>query len=699
MDKLKTKLEYIKTHTDKIKRKVKENKIALIPDKIDNYAEEASYIPLSKYTETREVINRLTEQDPNFNSSSIFYPNETYTIKLKNSIIVNPPSYLNKVEDHDEEYSEVYTVNFLDLGEIQFMNKDYYEITNNGKESTLQEGYTYSLKFITKDGSYYSYYVNDYIYPYSDIIVEGVEIPIEERNNLPNIVLFPLSNRLRLNSKKLQLQVSFLSNYIDIDRYTNMIYFLFSDNPDDLQLNNDNVRVTSYVNVDSIAHPRLDIDNSFFGKKIYLKAIYQYYSWGEKIEVESNVFEIDISEKFETFTNWFLSEYKPQLEPIQVTSPEVVDFDSSPKEVEETDDWTPEPDWYDIEAIVSKDNPDYPTKFPGAIIALIDDTSDEISLKNTSWGRNGYDKIVLSDGKEWNSESELAADDYKHIWDKTKDKECSKGYKTRWICYYFGDSYFDYAYHCYQDYYTPDALYVIYKNIYSGCQYSNTNWSNVKKLQAIKMIENKRKRIVVDTNTTEGWVTFRNLESLKSLTGGIFQFKGRDNYPIHFDFQDSKLNSKIIKKFTLNYYNTGIKPEKMKIKLGNLLYNNCIGEDLDLQDFYYIPISKIYNLGVIKGPHSIAKIDFENITQTTNGGCQIEQIDEIVNIKSSTNWFSNNIVPVDLLVKVINALYDYSNATEEEKSTEHKLTLGTTNLAKLTDEQKQIAINKGWKLA
>ena len=71
-----------------------------------------------------------TEQDPNFNSSSIFYPNETYTIKLKNSIIVNPPSYLNKVEDHDEEYSEVYTVNFLDLGEIQFMNKDYYEITS-----------------------------------------------------------------------------------------------------------------------------------------------------------------------------------------------------------------------------------------------------------------------------------------------------------------------------------------------------------------------------------------------------------------------------------------------------------------------------------------------------------------------------------------------------------------------------------------
>lgn len=48
----------------------------------------------------------------------------------------------------------------------------------------------------------------------------------------------------------------------------------------------------------------------------------------------------------------------------------------------------------------------------------------------------------------------------------------------------------------------------------------------------------------------------------------------------------------------------------------------------------------------------------------------------------------------DSLMSVINALKDYS-----ESGTTYKLTMGTTNLAKLTDAEKAIATEKGWTLA
>ena len=53
---------------------------------------------------------------------------------------------------------------------------------------------------------------------------------------------------------------------------------------------------------------------------------------------------------------------------------------------------------------------------------------------------------------------------------------------------------------------------------------------------------------------------------------------------------------------------------------------------------------------------------------------------------------------VDSLMVVISALYDFTGKGESIADISGKLYLGSTNLAKLTDEQKAIATNKGWSL-
>ena len=59
-----------------------------------------------------------------------------------------------------------------------------------------------------------------------------------------------------------------------------------------------------------------------------------------------------------------------------------------------------------------------------------------------------------------------------------------------------------------------------------------------------------------------------------------------------------------------------------------------------------------------------------------------------INLSSSTK------ISHDSIISLLNTLYDYSGTT-----TTRKLTLGTTNLAKLSDEEKAIATDKGWTLA
>ena len=95
---------------------------------------------------------------------------------------------------------------------------------------------------------------------------------------------------------------------------------------------------------------------------------------------------------------------------------------------------------------------------------------------------------------------------------------------------------------------------------------------------------------------------------------------------------------------------------------------------------------------------TILGIDISNAIYVTNliASCPaLKNITFIGVIKAAGLYLTIAGLTHESLMSAINALYDY--ASEGSTST-HTLTLGSTNLAKLTDAEKAIAISKGWTL-
>ena len=135
---------------------------------------------------------------------------------------------------------------------------------------------------------------------------------------------------------------------------------------------------------------------------------------------------------------------------------------------------------------------------------------------------------------------------------------------------------------------------------------------------------------------------------------------------------------------------------------------------IDMGDmFYYCPSLKIVsslntsNATNISGMFtscsslmSVPLLDCSNVTSIYNvfGYSDIKTLTDLggfKNIKVNFNIQRAPNLTVQSLMNVINNLYDFRANGE---STTRTLQLGTTNLNKLTDEQKAVATNKGWSL-
>jgi hypothetical protein len=108
------------------------------------------------------------------------------------------------------------------------------------------------------------------------------------------------------------------------------------------------------------------------------------------------------------------------------------------------------------------------------------------------------------------------------------------------------------------------------------------------------------------------------------------------------------------------------------------------GTDFGFMFAYCNLLTSVPQLDVSSGTNFGAMFSFTR-SLTDFGG--------LLNVKFSFDLGVCQSLTHDSLLNVLNGLYDLTGNTSQ------KLTLGSSNLAKLTDEEKAIATNKNWTLA
>ena len=92
------------------------------------------------------------------------------------------------------------------------------------------------------------------------------------------------------------------------------------------------------------------------------------------------------------------------------------------------DEWQPNPNWWDIKKILDEDTRDYPGKV-GVILYNFNDVSDfELSS-------SGMTAVATSDGAFYTYADN--GTNVSHNWDTAQDKDDGRGFKTRWVVYYY----------------------------------------------------------------------------------------------------------------------------------------------------------------------------------------------------------------------------------------------------------------------
>ncbi len=332
------------------------------------------------------------------------------------------------------------------------------------------------------------------------------------------------------------------------------------------------------------------------------------------------------------------------------------------RNIPQTSDWQPEPDWWDIDTILENDTEDYPAK----MIVLLSNGLDTMNFTmNTT---NKIAKIKTSDGMEYTKTST-------HTWDKIKDKECSLGYKTRYYIIYFSSEVSTFEYDMTSIPTNFSNLYIIIKNLEVQAQAGSarTWFSHHHLLESVKLINSK----IIDRNS---YLFYQDC-SLKEIDFNRVYING--SYAFSYCFSITNFDGLNFIDFT---------------SLENSFSN--------LGPYVKIPIFDSSNIKNFiqafsgsMGIREIESIDFNSATNVVNCfyNCKsLQNINQISNIKISGLSFSSCILlNHDTLIRILNALHDHSTDTENV----HTIIFGATNLTKLTDEEMAIGQNKGWTIS
>ena len=353
----------------------------------------------------------------------------------------------------------------------------------------------------------------------------------------------------------------------------------------------------------------------------------------------------------------------------------------------------------------------------------------------TTMNISGFQKYKLSDGQIITTTSTL---DLNNLFDISQDKDCLKGYKTRYIIGYTNDEVIV------NNIIPRNVLYVIFDKVRMSS--GNNRFQNCYLLQALKFKNNAgingdslsscfnndynlQKIDGLDcsniTNLTNAFLYNLKLKTIANLNLGKVNnintaFTGCVNLIDLGNIDLSELNVSLttlnpfmynlaikdLSKYTINVYNIIFQYMYLLEKLPQFsvefikpttyfLFNCYLIEEIPYKlkpvysnNSFYIA-NNCYNLKKIK------YVDFINVDNANSFSCFLNcnnliEIEEVYNIHTPLNFSTNSLLNKSTLLRILNALVD---RTDETALT---LTLGATNLAKLTDEEKAIATEKNW---
>lgn len=360
---------------------------------------------------------------------------------------------------------------------------------------------------------------------------------------------------------------------------------------------------------------------------------------------------------------------------------------SSIPQTVKADDWKPEADWWNIEEILENDTEDYEAK----VILLLTDELDNTGILQEI---KGFSKYKLSDGQVFTPQNYTQTVNITDIFDTTKDKECSKGYKTRYIIGYNNTVTSVITF-------PTNTLAVLVDGIKTNgiaCFQNKQYLQYVKILNLILTITSLASMFINDVRLQkiEGLENINNIDN-KSFTSYNSMFSNNTSLK-KAPYLEISNGSTITSMFNGCFSLTDISNINIGENISNItsIISNTQIEDFPF-DFSSRTLTNVvqafYNSPKLK---KIGKLNLENVTSTSSASSifsncySLEEIEEITNISVNLLFSNCNLLTHSTLLKILNGLVDLTGKSAQT------LTLGATNLAKLTDEEKAIATNKNW---
>lgn len=379
---------------------------------------------------------------------------------------------------------------------------------------------------------------------------------------------------------------------------------------------------------------------------------------------------------------------------------------------EAVDGWQRPEDWWDCETILANAE-ERDGLYPAYILLLADWDKETTFSKNVSSKSTQGDGFLTSDGVWY-------VGDTTHTWDTTKDKPCSEGYKTRYVIVYVADK------NNLGTIYLKDFNFLgifVGDILASGFITSPSNVNNTHGITSFVCSSNTKfkeniilnlsycyslKEIFVP-NLKTGDVNFNGCRSLENIFLPLLEVASKGIFFGCYSLKNASLPSlKTVNANQIADYGLFASCHSLKnvslpaLANVNLRPNGTDNNGLfaDCYSLRMISMPALKNLGGCKTFHecySLQSFTFFSTYETFSMTTIFEKCQSLKTINLYNDWSQSGLSAKDCpltrpcLLDMLDKLKDVTN--EESAFT---LTLGATNIAKLTEEEIAVGTNKGW---